>query len=434
MARIYPSLGSLQNQVNSPNYGILNAPILHLPLQNNLNPVAGVGTIEFIRASEGSYINRYGLISTANIDEPRFEKNGLLIESRATNSILWSENFGKTDWVKTNATILAANGNLDPVSPTNVKTAWALQDNSVSSTHLVYQEITLPVPERGTTHTASVFLAKGTAEFAKVILRSGNSIYSYSVIVDLNTGSTFEETSTDATGTVITNTNISVTKILNGWYRVALTAKFPDTIPTLGLEVRMVSQVGDSYTDTYNNIVLSHFYIWGGQIEQNFFATSYIVTDNTTSTRSGDTVLMRMGTTTINFPTTQNTYVMDFDILGTRHDHFRDVFSLGGFQYNIMRVDGYGNHIAFYDASGISDNTPLEANFLHRAAVRYNDGRYSLFRNGFEVASKTANPHTIGTPSGIIYIGNSNDNILNGHITNFRIYDTALTNDEIRII
>ncbi|HCN5751502.1 TPA: phage tail protein, partial [Escherichia coli] len=47
--------------------------------------------VKFKRASKATYINKSGVLTEAAIDEPRFERDGLLIEGQRTNYMLNSE-------------------------------------------------------------------------------------------------------------------------------------------------------------------------------------------------------------------------------------------------------------------------------------------------------------------------------------------------------
>ena len=47
--------------------------------------------VKFKRASTATYINKSGELKTAEIDEPRFERDGLLIEGQRTNYMLNSK-------------------------------------------------------------------------------------------------------------------------------------------------------------------------------------------------------------------------------------------------------------------------------------------------------------------------------------------------------
>ncbi|MED0089254.1 tail fiber protein, partial [Escherichia coli] len=52
----------------------------------------GDKVVNFKRASKATYINKSGVLTEAAIDEPRFERDGLLIEGQRTNYMLNSEN------------------------------------------------------------------------------------------------------------------------------------------------------------------------------------------------------------------------------------------------------------------------------------------------------------------------------------------------------
>lgn len=55
---------------------------------DNVVQVASDKQVNFSRASTATYINKSGELKTAEINEPRFEKEGLLIEGQRTNYML----------------------------------------------------------------------------------------------------------------------------------------------------------------------------------------------------------------------------------------------------------------------------------------------------------------------------------------------------------
>ena len=71
--------------------GNLSNPLLDMPLNNNLAMKQGNGQATFTRAGTATYIDIYGVLQTAKVDEPRFEKQGLLMEGVSTNLFLNSE-------------------------------------------------------------------------------------------------------------------------------------------------------------------------------------------------------------------------------------------------------------------------------------------------------------------------------------------------------
>ena len=78
-------------------------PDVWIPFNDGLQMLAGFGSetkvgnvvvakhANFERSTTATYIDKSGVLRTAAINEPRFEKQGLLIEGQSTNLIPWSE-------------------------------------------------------------------------------------------------------------------------------------------------------------------------------------------------------------------------------------------------------------------------------------------------------------------------------------------------------
>ena len=73
------------------------APDVHIPFISDLNMIEGFGCVEYSRPTPATYIDKSGVLRTAAIDEPRFEKEGLLIEGQSTNLLPYSNEFAKFD-------------------------------------------------------------------------------------------------------------------------------------------------------------------------------------------------------------------------------------------------------------------------------------------------------------------------------------------------
>lgn len=63
-------------------------PHLWLPLNDSLNLMTGHGPVTFSRASGATYVDAAGRLCKAEANEPRFERNGLLIEGQRTNNFI----------------------------------------------------------------------------------------------------------------------------------------------------------------------------------------------------------------------------------------------------------------------------------------------------------------------------------------------------------
>jgi hypothetical protein len=228
----------------------------------------GASLITFTRASSGTYVGSDGLVKTATTNEARFDHNpttgeslGLLVEEARTNLSLYSEDFSNVYWVKTSCTITSN----ESTAPDGTLTAdlWT----NTASPGTIENSITKDLTVR--TYTASLWV-KGTLTQLTFSLDDGTTGNRGRVQFNLSTntvGSIFNEGS-------FSGTSGTLTRFLNGWVRVTVT-----TTTSTGATLRFrpfFSGVG------------SVLRVWGGQIEEGAFATSYIPTTTATVTRAAD--------------------------------------------------------------------------------------------------------------------------------------------------
>lgn len=212
----------------------------------------------------GSTMGDYVRTTTAANSGPRFDHNpatleslGLLIEESRANLLSYSEDFG-TAWGLAAATRTLNFG----AAPNGTLTA----DKIESTGGGVFRAGAGVL--NATTYTYSVFLkhVSGTGVVSNIgFERFGTVPLPAQVGVNLITGAvTF-------IGASVVSYNILPCQ--NGWYRVSVTATSTDTTTTV---INYASQTGNE------------FLIWGAQLEQGAFATSYISTSTTALTRSAD--------------------------------------------------------------------------------------------------------------------------------------------------
>ena len=220
------------------------------------------------RSSTATYYDANGVIQTAAIDVARDDAYlpdengvlrpvGLLLEESRTNSLTYSAEFDNAAWTKTTAT----------VSPN----ATTSPDNTISSEKLIPDSgFTGRVSQSksftsGVTYSQSVFAKEG--EFSTLKMASNAGIFPVEVTFDLSTG----------TISSLVRGSATITPVGNGWYRCTATAT---AVLTSSTEVRyFCGDVGDG---------TSGIYIWGAQLEQGSFPTSYIPTTGATATRAAD--------------------------------------------------------------------------------------------------------------------------------------------------
>jgi hypothetical protein len=212
----------------------------------------------------GDYVPTGATINSA----PRFDHDpttgeslGLLVEEARTNLSLQSEDFSNAYWVKTSCTITSN----ESTAPNGTLTAdlWT----NTGSPGVIENSITKDTTAR--TYTSSLWV-KGTLTQLTVSLDDGTTV---------NRGRVQYNLSTNVVGTVFndglfTNTSGTLTRFPGGWVRVTMT-----TTTSSGITIRLrpfFSGTGSTAR------------IWGAQVEEGAFPTSYIPTTTATVTRAAD--------------------------------------------------------------------------------------------------------------------------------------------------
>lgn len=257
-------------QQNFPEEG----PVLSLNFANS-NTIDS--RITFSRTSSGTCLDDHGLIRTISANEPRFEYNydssigqlqssGLLIEESRTNLLTRSEEFNDASWLK-NSYNLTANA---VTAPDGTLTADKIIPINSSTFHDVFKS-----PALGSgTYTFTIF-AKA-AEQSFVQLRIDDGAITRLAMFNLSNG------------TVSSSSNVTSPTIKsypNNWYRCSITV-------TTNIGNVVVSSFPTSANGFYSGDGVSGIYIWGAQLEQGSFPTSYIPTIASTVTRSADNAII----------------------------------------------------------------------------------------------------------------------------------------------
>jgi hypothetical protein len=238
--------------------------------------------VTFTRASQATYYNEKGQLVTADINQPRIDFDpvtgvgkGLLIEEARTNLLMYSEDFrdtvgaGETRPWANNRVTMSANS---AVAPNGANTADAMIETTDTGTHAV-SLTTASALTSGSSYTLSVFVkpASGVRNF---VLGLGGAAYATSVSGTFILSALTADASSDALATI--------TPAGGGWYRCALSA----TAQAAGSAL-VVLYLYNS-TSSYAGDGTSGLYIWGAQLEEGSFPTSYIPTTTAAATRAAD--------------------------------------------------------------------------------------------------------------------------------------------------
>jgi hypothetical protein len=398
--------------------GNIHNPLLDIPLKNSLTMRSGVGSTTFSRSSTATYIDRYGVLQTASLDEPRFEKEGYLCEDTSTNLLTYSNQFNSDGgWTLTNATIKQNATGPDGAD----NSAWYLDETTGAGDSIVYKAgFSLTA---GTTYTSSFFAKKAedsevycwysSAFFKDGVKRYVKYNFDTKVLTDVNNNLQWK----------------NVVELANGWVRISMTFLVDNS--TTG-SVSVIGSLEDKDTTG------SGVYIYGAQLEALPFATSYIPTTNSTVTRAADNLSVdSVGNSNgVTNRFSEETLVFDFATLGGSQDSYLLVFEFDGepTAYRAFYNTSNSSMTLQYGADKFNGSHNVLTNNSLSIMTRYamshdSSGTVKIYMNGvFKAAGNSGNRNST-SPSSTIYIGGGAKPF--GHISNFRIYDKALTDYEM---
>jgi hypothetical protein len=227
--------------------------------------------ITFSRGSIGTRVNRNRLIETVSANQPRFdydpvtgECKGLLIEETRTNLLVNSDDFNS--WAKNNYNV---NTNVI-TAPDGTLTADKIIPINSNTFHDIFKTPSLS----SNTYTLSIFAKAAEQSFIR--LRIDDSVVSRVTMFNLSNGSI---------GSSVNVTSSTITPYPNGWYRCSITV-------TTNIINVVFNSFPTSSAVSYTGDGTLGIYVWGAQIEQGAFPTSYIPTTASIVPRSADLAQM----------------------------------------------------------------------------------------------------------------------------------------------
>jgi hypothetical protein len=229
-----------------------------------------------------TYFNSAGTLQVASANAPRFDYDpvslqirGLLLEEGRINLNTFSQAINS--WTtKTDTTVTDNNA----VSPDGTTNASLCTEGIAGTANVVCPTATVA---SGATVTGTAFVKRGNNDWLRVIVADPTLTNGVQCWVNTSTGA-LGTTSVRGTGT---SPVASIQTIRNGWYRVTLTGTLPGGTTTVAIAVNSAS--ADNSATKVNNAT---YLLWGVQLEQNGFATSYIPTSGATATRNADNTTM----------------------------------------------------------------------------------------------------------------------------------------------
>ena len=352
------------------------------PTVYSILPSDGAGDFTFDRASEGTRVRKDGLIEEVTDDVPRLDwlnSNcpSLLLEPQRTNLVTYSEDFSQSSWNKLSCNVtltseVAPNGNANSVYNLTGTSANLYTSGSANIEH-----------------TISFYVKSNGQGKDKFKLRLGNNV------------------SVEYTAT-------------NEWVRYEFTST-----PTTNV-------FGITTTSAPNNEF--DLLIWGAQVEQGSYATSYIKSNSGSPTTRFAETCTDAGDATI-FNDSEGVLYMEIQALSddatyrliSISDGSNNKITLGYSNQNnalIAQIISGGSNVVNLEPINVSDITDF-----NKIAFSYKTNDCKVYVNGSLVATDTS----ATMPTGLNQLNFDYAYALDfyGRCKDLRYYDTALTDAEL---
>lgn len=237
---------------------------------------AGVDGVKYFATQNGNTVASNVVTEATGTAIPDATLHGYLAEGARTNLALQSESCDNASWAKVRSSV-SENAVVAPSGGTTADKI--IEDTTATSNHYVSSSV-------GTTSSAtvtgSIYLkaAERTNAIVKIVSSTSPFELAYSS-VNLSAG-----TASYSVGNGASNASGSIVALPNGWFRVTING-------TLGTKTNPLLAVGlenAPASETYTGDGTSGLYLWGAQLEQASFASTYIPTTTASVARSIDTL------------------------------------------------------------------------------------------------------------------------------------------------
>jgi hypothetical protein len=343
---------------------------------------------DFDRASTATRVNKDGLIETVGVDEPRIDflnntKGHLLLEPSRTNLVTYSEDF--STWNTQNFT-------------SNSETTTAPNGDTV-----------------GGYDFGDGFIYIDTANL------DGSSDYTNSIYIKANKSATIALRKGGA-GSGGNNTDINLT---TNWVRFTATS--------ISTSIRAGRLLLDNRAENGYGVSNLEVFIWGAQLEQGNYPTSYIPTSGSAVTRSAETCNNAGNSNIFN----DSEGVLYAEIASLDGDEASRFLSVSNSQDDelVRFILSSSNQLKVemktLSGSNFTKIMTVDRNGdFSKVAIQYKSNDYKVYLNGIS-QSVTQNPNT---PSGLNQLAFNRGgccNVFYGNVKCVAVFKEALTDEEL---
>ena len=338
-------------------------------------------------------------------------KPSLLLEPQSTNLITYSDNFSQ--WVVDGQASISSDSIISPDGTRN-------SDKLIAGTTSARQSIKLSRSYTGNL-AFSIFAKKGE--------------YSVIQLTDAQNGSAFANFNleTGAVGSTGVYT-ASMVDMGNDWYRCIIT--WNASVAIVAVRVGIVTTPTSARVEQFAGNGINGLYIYGAQLEQQSYATSYIPTNGSTQTRAAETC-NGAGTSSI-FESSEGILFYEFK---TNNTGLVSVTLFGSDNDKILIYGNTGNSIVFRIRVGGSyvythTKVGLDLKNTQKAALFFKNNNVKAYVNGVLVNSSTSAAITYSANTlASLNLDDATINDFYGKIRDIRVYNTKeMTDSEVDIL
>jgi hypothetical protein len=344
-------------------------------------------------------------------DYPNATAAGLLVEESRVNSIVQSNYFSVT-W----ATIAATLAGSAATGPDGTTSAFSIKETTASSAHVLLEN-SVAKPASALPYTFSIYV-NNSLNVNYVTLRfddSGTVNYVYAVY-NLVAG-TVSLAASAAGG--YTSPGATIQNIGNGWYRLTLTAT-TNTATILRPQFYLNSVNDQTFSPSYVGNASIGAYIFGAQLEQGTFATSYIPTGSAAVTRAAD-IIKFSGSALSALGGSAGTVIQQYNLI---NNPAATQYQIYGSAVSPLYFDSSLNVSATNGSNVLSSGVAATVGASIRSGLSWDGSGRSISVNG---AAAVTDANSFGSIGSTIYLGSNNGaNTANGHIEGISIYSANL--------
>lgn len=361
------------------------------------------------------------LKTTDRLDIPRINytigvtenKGHLLLEPSSTNLVTHSEDLSDTFWTKFNTTVTTNN----TTSPDGTDTASKI----TSSGTFANINRTFTKSASALSYTQSAFVKTSGYDLLNFIAYGSSSANRAQVTFSLTNGNI--DTAASAVGS-FTSASATITAYPNDWYKITLSYT-TDT----STEVKYYLQFPIEMSTNF-------IYLWGAQLEQLPYCTSYIPTSGATVTRNADAPSTTGNSDLIN----ASEGVLYFETAAFDDISALRMITIESADNNNRVSIGYSNTsnavrvtIRVNGSNVVNQNlTASNLTNSNKFAFKYKTGASSIFLNGSEVLDLSSTSFTFSQSLTSLNLdGGAGTNKFYGKVKVLAVFKEVLTDAEL---